>query len=149
LLEPIIGTKLYDKLLADTENAVLHSDYQDLLVNKVWPYLSHATVYKIALNLIYRITNSSVVKNTNENSTAIALQELNVMRQEREAGMKYTQQKLINYLENNTAKFPEYLEYDIEGLPASPVNQPRNFYADDESYVSEEQLRANGWVYPQ
>lgn len=134
LLEPIIGTALYDKLINDTSNQTLSSTYQTLLVEKIWKYMLHAVCYKVALNLIYRITNTSVVKDSNEVSTAISLQELNVMRQEREAGMKYTQEKLILYLQNHMTDFPEYQEYDVEGLQASVINQPRNFYANPDEY---------------
>jgi len=133
LLEPIIGTALYDKLLEDTANKTLTAPYQSLIVDKIWPFLLHAVAYKVALNLIYRITNTSVVKDDNEVSTAISLGELNIMRQEREAGMKYTQEKLVLFLLNNMSSFPEYQNYDVEGLAASTVNQPRNFYADDEA----------------
>jgi hypothetical protein len=134
LLEPILGTKLYDKLLSDTENLTLSATYQTFIVDKCWPFLLHATAYKVALNLIYRLTNSSVVKNTNETSTAISIGELNIMRQEREMGMKYAQEKIILFLNNHMSDFPEYMNYDVEGLQASTVNQPRNFYADTDEY---------------
>ena len=134
LLEPILGTTLYEKLLSDTEKGTLTTDYQELIVNKIWPYLLHAVCYKVAMNLIYRITNSSVVKDSNDTSQAVTLQELNVMRAEREMGMKYTQEKLILYLLNNTTKFPEYNDVSIEGLASSVTNQPRNFYCDDDAY---------------
>lgn len=132
LLEPILGTSLYEKLLADVEAATLTEPYQQLVVEKIWPYLLHAVCYKVALNLIYRITNTSVVKDSNEVSTAISLQELNVMRQERESGMKYAQSKLILFLQNNSSTYPEYYNVDVEGLSASGIKQPRNFYADDD-----------------
>jgi hypothetical protein len=133
LLEPILGTSLYDKLIDDTAAKTLVSDYQNLIVEKIWPYMLHAVAYKVALNLIYRISNTSVVKNSNEVSTAISLQELNVMRQERENAMRHAEDKLRLYLKNNTTKFPEYVDYDVEGLPANSVTQPRNFYVDDDS----------------
>lgn len=129
-LEPILGTKLYDKLLSDTENGILHSNYQTLIQSKIWPYMLHAVCYKVALNLIYRVTNTSVVKDQNQTSTPISLQELNVMREERLQGMKYTEKKLRLYLQNNTTMFPEYYDIDIEGVQASATKQPRNFYAD-------------------
>lgn len=136
LLEPILGSTLYEKLLSDTQNQTMTQAYQDLVVYKIWPYLTHAVCYKVALNLIYRITNTSVSKDQNETSNALSIQELNVMRQEREAGMKYTQQKLILYLQENSTTFPEYYDVKADGLAASSVNQPRNFYCDDDSYVS-------------
>jgi len=132
-LEPILGTTLYNKLLADTEAKVLHSDYQDLIVNHVWDFLIPAVQYKLTLNLIYRYTNKSIVKDNNEISTSISLQELNVRRQELEQSMKYHQQKLILHLQNNTAKYPEYEEVSDEGLGASTITQPINFYADDDA----------------
>jgi hypothetical protein len=137
MLEPILGTSLYDKIITDTENATLTEAYQELIIKKVWPFLIHATVYKVCLNLIYRITNSSVVKDSNAVSTAISLQELNVMRQEREAGIKYTQEKLILYLQNNMTTYPEYMNYNVEGLQASGVTQPRNFFANEDEYTDE------------
>lgn len=141
LLEPILGTSLYDKLINDTANAVLSSSYQEFIIKKIWPYLLHATVYKITLNLIYRMTNSSVVKDNNEVSSAISIQELNVMRQEREAAMNYHQEKIIKFLINNSSTFPEYVNVDVTGVPASSVNQPINFYIDDDENITIDQWR--------
>ena len=144
LLEPIIGSVLYDKLIHDTANALLGTDYQYLLVEKIWPYLMQATQYKLALNLIYRLTNSSVVKDSNEISTAISIQELNVIRQERENSMRYHEDKLIKYLRNNQTKFPEYTQVDITGNASSVIYQPINFYS-EEGEVTIDQLRAAGF----
>jgi hypothetical protein len=132
ILEPVIGTTLYEKLLHDTSNSILTSDYQLLIVNKIYPFLLQAVLYKLTMNLIYRLTNSSVVKDSNEVSSAISMEELNVIRQERENAMRYHQDKLIKYLKNNTSKYPEYDDSDIEGNDATNIWQPQNFYVDEE-----------------
>lgn len=136
LLEPIIGTTLYDKLKVGIANVTLAEPYITLLTDKIYPYLLQAIQYKIYLNLIYRLTNSSIVKDVNAVSTAISLQELNVLKQEREVAMKYHQEKLKRYLDNNTTLFPEYLEYDVEGITPMEQTQPINFYAwEDEETI--------------
>lgn len=131
LLEPVIGTVLYEKLLNDTANSVLTADYQDLIVNKIWPFLMQCIMYKIVTSLIYRVTNSSVVKDSNDISSSISLQELNVIRQERQNSMRYHQDKLIKYLEANTNKYPEYYSPSTDGNDATGVWQPLNFYSDE------------------
>lgn len=142
-LEDIIGTTLYKKLLSDTEQGVLHTDYQDLIVNHIWPYLIPCVEFKLTMNLIFKYTNTAMVKNNgNENSTSLSLQELNVRRQNIEQSMKVQETKLRNYLANNTSKFPEYLTLDVEGVPPSGTKQPRNFYCDDDSFADPEAYKS-------
>lgn len=132
LLEPILGTVLFDKIKDGIVNQNLAEPYVTLLTDKIYPFLYQAIQYKIYLNLIFRLTNSSIVKDTNSVSTAISISELNVLKQEREIAMHYHQEKLKKYLDYNMSSFPEYTDYVLTGIQPQQKTQPQNFYIDDD-----------------
>ncbi len=135
ILEPAIGSALYEKILSDIASGSMTSNYQTLVTVKMWPVLYHGTVYKLGQNLLYRYTNSSVVADSNENSTAIEKENLNALRSEREIAMRHHIRKLTLYLQDNIDKFPEYVDVDADGLPAEPiVNGMTFFYDGDYNY---------------
>ena len=136
MLEPKIGTVLYDKLQTMVQTKQIPSDYQFLLIYKIWPYLINCIVYKVVLSLQYRLTNTAVVKDTNQNSTAIDIAELRSIRQERENAIHYHEGKLTSYLIQNSTTFPEYSQIDVTGVIPELRTQPRSFYVDPENFVT-------------
>jgi hypothetical protein len=145
MLEPVLGTVLFDKLKTDIKNNTLVEPYVTLLTDKIYPFMLQGIIYKIYLNLIYRLTNSSIVKDSNTVSTAISISELNVLKQEREVGMKYHQEKLKLYLDNNTSTFPEYTQTDVTGVTHEESTQPINFYSSEGDESTVDYLRRTGW----
>ena len=132
LLEPVIGSKLYDYLIAGINEGTLPIAYMNLIVQKIWKPLIHGTCYMIARNLLWRMTNSAIVQDSNTNSSAISRADLEAMRSDYESSYQHHIKKLQLYLQNNTASFPEYYEYDPDDLPASGPENAINFYYDGE-----------------
>ena len=128
LLEPAIGTQLYNKLLAGVANGSLDVSYQNLIVQYIWKVLVHGTCYMVARNLLFRYTNSSIVQDSNQNSSAIAKTDLEVLRSEEEIAYKHHMNKLQLYLQANGSTFPEYYQAGATDLPANPTQQAQNFY---------------------
>lgn len=135
ILEPIIGSALYEYLIDGVTNATLNADHQELLVKYIWPVLQQGTVFKLAYNLLYRITNSSVVKDSNENSSAISTQEINVLIHERENAMNYFIKKLTNHLIAYAGtKYPSYnAQVPIDGVGPDQTTNSSNVWYYDES----------------
>ena len=136
ILEPIIGSALYEHLIDGVTNATLDANHQELLVKYIWPVLQQGTVFKLAYNLLYRITNSSVVKDSNENSTAISTQEINVIIKERELSMNYHIKKLTAHLIAYAGtKYPDYnASIPIDGVgPDQTANSMSVYYYDLEN----------------
>jgi hypothetical protein len=134
ILEPLIGSSLYDHLIDGVTNATLDANHQELLVKYIWPVLQQGTIFKLAYNLLYRITNSSVVKDSNENSSAITTQEVNVLIKERELSMQYHIKKLTKHLIAYAGtKYPSYnAQVAIDGVgPDQTVNSMSVWYYDE------------------
>lgn len=130
ILEPAIGTKLYEKFTTGIADGYLELDYQNLIVQKVWPVLIHGTEYMIARRLLMRYTNSAVVTDSNQNSTAVTLEDLNVLRAEAKEAYLHHVNMLKLYLTTNQTTYPEYGLSDTDDLHASPNVQPMPFYYD-------------------
>ena len=130
ILEPAIGTPLYEKLLSGIVEGSMATAYQNLILNKIYKVLIYGTQYMVARNLLMRMTNSSIVQDGNTNSTAISISDLNTMRNEFEISYKHHLNKLNMYLLDNQATFPEYLASDTDGFEANAVTPAINFYYD-------------------
>ena len=130
MIEPVIGSKLYDKLIAGIQAGNLELAYQNLIIQKIWKPLIHATLYMVARNLLYRYTNSSIVQDSNSNSTAIARSDLEVLRNEEEIAYKHHINKLQLYLTVNSGTYPEYYQADPDDLIAEKGQNAQSFYYD-------------------
>jgi len=130
LLEPVLGTQLYNKLLAGIADGSLGIDYQNLVVQYIWKPLIHGTCYMVARNLLFRYTNSAIVQDSNANSSAITKSDLEVLRSEEEIAYKHHLNKLQLYLQANSSTYPEYYEAGAADIPANSVIQAQSFFYD-------------------
>jgi hypothetical protein len=130
ILQPVIGSALYRKLIAGVNDLNLAVEYQNLIIQKIWPVLIHATLYKVAINLMFRYTNSSIVADGNENSTAIPINDLMVLRKEQEISMKHHLNMLRRHLISNSTTFPEYTTSEDDGINAELSQSPVDFFYD-------------------
>jgi len=133
ILEPLIGSALFEKLYDDVYAGTLTTEYTDLLTDYIWPVLLQGSVYRLSYNLLFRITNSSVVKDSNENSTGISINELNVLIREREQSLNYHSKKLTAYLTAYSTTFPEYLgAVPLDGVSPDQTTDYSVFWNYDE-----------------
>jgi len=132
ILEPAIGAKLYQKIetLIETNQLNNDPDYLFLMKEKIWDVLINATIFRLSINLLFRYTNSGIMKDNNPSSTSIDYIDLNKLREDREGVMDKYLNKLKNYLILNQNKFPEFLQVDqAEGGPFAQYNDNNlNFY---------------------
>ena len=70
-LQPIIGTKLYNKLMDLVADGSIgqSTDYKVLLDEYVTPYLLNKVTADIQIPLNYKLRNQGVVQNQTENNT--------------------------------------------------------------------------------
>jgi len=134
LLEPVLGSKLYGVLTAGVAEGNLALAYQNLIVNYVWKVLYHGTTYMVARNLLFRYTNSAIVKDSNANSTAIDVVDLNTMRDEEYLSYQFHVDKIQRYLVDNLSTFPEYGETDNDGIEAESGQNSIGFYYDGDDF---------------
>ena len=134
ILEPVLGTKLYDKLLDDVNNNNVNDANEILLTKYIWPVLIQGTIFKLSYNLLFRITNSTVAKDDNQNSKGISVNELNVLIKERELSMNYHITKLKTFLTAYPGLYPDYLgTQPVDGeAPERATNNLSFWNYDDE-----------------
>jgi len=135
MIEPTIGSDLYDKLIAGISNGNLALSYQNLIVQKLWKPLIHGTLYMVARNLLFRYTNDSIVSSSNENSTAISVTDMLTLKNEEEINFQHHIKKLKLYLDDNSSTYPEYYTVSADGLAAQRNENAINFFYDGEDIV--------------
>ncbi|HPI82251.1 MAG TPA: hypothetical protein PK122_03395 [Candidatus Paceibacterota bacterium] len=137
IIEPILGTKLFDKITEGISAGSLELAYQNLLVRYIWPVLISGTENIAYKKILYRVTNDSIVKSSNANSTAIDISELRDLIRDNEVFTRQYVQKLQLYLNSNTATFPEYYQADSDDFPAEDGTSAQSFYYDmGDDYVT-------------
>ena len=130
LIQPVIGTNLYNKLKAGIYAKVLDTQYFNLLINYIWKIIWEAAPYFIALHLQFRMTDSAVVVDSNTNANSITDQELFVLKNEFESAYKFHIDMLKRYINANSDLFPEYYTSDVEDLPPSRNENAADIYYD-------------------
>lgn len=131
IVEPIIGTTLYNKLKADAVAYVMSPAYQTFVVQYLWPVIIEGAQYLLVKNLVYRWTRSSIVKDQNSTSNSVDINELHGIMKDRENAMNHYVRILKRHLELNTASYPEYSTLSLDAiLPQTGVNVP--FYVNDD-----------------
>jgi hypothetical protein len=132
ILEPAIGTPLYEAVTSGISNSSLSATYQKLVIEKIWPVLIPSTVFNLTYKTPYRFTNTSITKDDNDNSKTVDYSELNQIRKNLEDTYKHHLNKLLLYLNNNMSSFPEYIEVTLEGYNADDEVMPIDFFYDPE-----------------
>jgi len=130
ILEPVLGSKLFNKITEGVADGNLEISYQNLVVKYLWPILVQATEIIVQKKILYRITNDSIVKSSNANSTAIDISELRDLIRDNEVFLNQYVQKLQLYLNVNGASFPEYTQADADDFPAEGGTSAISFYYD-------------------
>ena len=108
-IEEILGTDLYDDLLAKIESDTLNAD-ETTLVNK---YIAEAlrlwVVFEFVLIGEYKMRNKAVVKQNSENSQPLDYTENRYYRDYWRKKAEFKTERLVAYLCDNTDLFPKYL----------------------------------------
>lgn len=136
IIEPILGSKLFDALTDAINSGTMEIAYQNLLVKYIWPALIAATEVIAYKKILYRITNSSIVKDSNANSTAIDIGELQGLIRDNEVFMEQYVNKLQLFLTANSGDYPEYYQADADDLVAQSGQNAVSFFFDmDDEYL--------------
>lgn len=110
ILEPILGTKLYDKLLTDFESNSLAGNYLTLLNDYIKPILIYSVAAEFILVHSYNIANGGVYKSSPQDSEAVSKSEVDFLVQEQHNKADAYIKRLKTYLCN--VSIPEYQQQD-------------------------------------
>ena len=111
-IHQLLGTDLYDKLAAlitaNTMADAANDDYETLIDKYVQPVLIHYSLYESLPFLTYKIMNKDLVRKISETSSPASLEDLKFIRNIVLNTAEYYAQRLVDWLKNNSDKYPEY-----------------------------------------
>jgi hypothetical protein len=109
ILQAVITTPLYNRLLQGVEDNDLNTDEVILLEDYIQPYLACECDRKMINNVTYQIRNKAVGKGIDPNLNVVSESENlrldNSIRQDAEGSKKL----LLDYLNENFELYPEYV----------------------------------------
>lgn len=113
-LQPIIGTKLYNKLmdLVEDGSIVQAQDYKYLLDEYITPYLVNKVTADIQIPLSFKLRNQGVVQQTDANTYVPSMKDIQYVKQDYENKANFYSNRLSDYLRANRSKYPEYCSVD-------------------------------------
>ena len=126
-IETRLGTQLSDKLkaliVAGTVNDVGNEAYATLLNDYIAEVFPSMCLWMAIPFLRYKIENGNIYAKTSENGNALSTEEAQQLRNEVLNTAEYYMERMIDYIRNNTASFPEY-----STNTGSDVDPDRNSY---------------------
>ena len=125
--ETKLGTKLTQKLkdliIAGTVNLPINAQYKILLDDYIGDMLPNWGLFLLVPFLRFKVENGNIYSKTSETGTALSTEEAQHFREEIRNTSEYYTERMISYICNNTASFPEYSTNS-----GSDVNPSKNAY---------------------
>lgn len=110
-IQPALGSPLFRQLLDNVSTNTWTTDYRELMDEYVVPSLVALVDYKVALLSNVKITNKSVGRTSDENTTANSTSETISFRDELHKDAEFYLERLIGFLKDDCGvKYPEYTE---------------------------------------
>ena len=111
-VETALGTDLNNKLksliVAGTVNLPANAAYKTLLDDYIGDMLPSYSLYHAFNYLRHKVENGNIFSKTSETGTALSTEEAQSFREEILNTGSYYRERLIDYIRNNTASFPEF-----------------------------------------
>lgn len=111
IIQPIIGTSLYKRLLAGITANDLNADEQTLLNDYIAPCIASACDYKIIYPLANKTRNKTVGSNNDEIMSTATLEAQTQLRNEYRKDFEPYRLALIGFLKDNEQDYPEYYNW--------------------------------------
>ena len=135
VMQPIMGTKLYNTLIEKIDNNSISGSYQTLLDDYIQPALVYASLYNITENVYIRTRNNGLLTPTGgENSVNVDKNLYDTKRQSISNKQQFYSDQLSRYLNEKYNLFPELGENtelyqfipDYASQYRSPIVMQRN-----------------------
>ena len=122
ILEPTLGTKLYDKLCDEVDAGTVSGVYETLLNDYIIPSTVQYAFVQLVPFLRLRFVNNAVVIMNSEQSQAATYDDLKPLMDQALDMATFYRERLIDYINNNTASYPEYSNNTGADLSPSTSN---------------------------
>ena len=100
--------KLKDLIVAGTVNDAGNEAYATLLNDYISEVLPSYCLWMAVPFLRYKIENGNIYAKTSETGNALSTEEAQQLRNEVLNTAEYYMERMVDYIRNNTASFPEY-----------------------------------------
>ena len=107
-VETALGTDLTQKLKDEIIAGTLAGAYQTLVDDYIGDMLPAYSLYHAIPFLRFKVENGNIYSKTSETGTALSESEAQHFREEILNTSSYYRERMIDYICNNTASFPEY-----------------------------------------
>ena len=121
-VEPALGTDLTDKLKTEITAGTLAGAYKTLVDDYIGDMLPAYALYHAIPFLRFKVENGNIYSKTSETGTALSESEAQHFREEILNTASYYRERLIDYVRNNLASFPEYSTNTGADVNASTEN---------------------------
>ena len=122
-IEAVVGTKLYNSIIADIEADTLTGVDKDLVDNYLQPALVQWSLYEALPFINYKLTNKSIATKNSDNSDPVQLDELHYLRTNVRDVAEYMSERATKFLKNNTDLYPLFLEnYECDEIKPNKSN---------------------------
>lgn len=111
IIQPIIGTSLYKRLLEGVTANDLNANEQTLLNDYIAPCIASACDYKIIYPLANKTRNKTVGSNNDEIMSTATLEAQTQLRNEYRKDFEPYRLALIGFLKDNEQDYPEYYNW--------------------------------------
>ena len=108
VVEPILGTKLYKKLVQDYEGSSLAGNYLIIHEEYVKPILIQTVAAEYILIASYNVANGGVFKHQPENGSAVSKTEVDFLANKQRAKADVYIERLQRFLTDKNSEIPEY-----------------------------------------
>lgn len=112
VIEPLLGSELYEKIYTDAENDDLTGNYLILYDKFIKPIVKNTAVANYISIASYMVTNGGVFKHTGDNIEVVDKQEVQYLAQKYNAYAQSHIQRFYKWICKNT--LPEYKTYQDE-----------------------------------
>ena len=127
---PVLGTQLYDKLCDEVDAGTVAGDYATLLDTYVIPSTVQYSFVQLVPFLRLRFVNNAVVVMNSEQSSAATYEDLKPLMDQALDMATFYRERLIDYLCENSALFPEYTSNTGSDLSPTTSNYTQGLNVD-------------------
>lgn len=111
---PLLGSNLFNKILADIQAGTLAGNYKDLMDNYIVMTVCNYVMSELPEALNYQFYNKGVSTKTVDNATQPTMAELySIVAKYKTRAEHYAKRCRMYLLQNAAAMFPEYLAFSI------------------------------------
>lgn len=126
-IKPILGTRLYDKLISDIDAQSVTGVYQTLINDYISKAIRQWIIHEVTIDLNYKYTNKAISKQSSDNSESIDTSDVIYLRNQRRNKAEFYSNRITEYLCENETLFIEYRDND-KGDDIHPNSSDDNFF---------------------